>query len=320
MLCGIFESVHVLTEDGRRLDAEYSVVAEDSELLSLVMESSSGTRSSTNRVPRNVDYRQALEVLLRRLKARDAVLVSGVVDSRVTATLPADERRLFPEPITLAEADDIPALRRQLCTAQSKIGQAPGASKGGNGTKRIRLELSVPRYQATGADAERLAKDLAAPTPVQVVERHDVLVSSPQAPTTTPPAVGSAGYVTDAILRKAIEQHAVRCAMDCYRGYEIRDVGTTESYDLVAIRGDEEIHIEVKGSAGIAEAVELTINEVTHARATRTDLVVVDHIGWRRRSDGSIATRGGRRRHWVGWEPADQDLQVTRYRYHLPDR
>ncbi|MGK5553974.1 protein NO VEIN domain-containing protein [Actinomadura kijaniata] len=501
------------TDDGQLLDAEYAVETEaGSRYLALVLESSSGTRGATGRLPRNVDYRPALKLLLSRLKDRNAVLVDGLVDSRVTASLPEDDRRLFASPIVLADEHDLEALRRRLCTVQSSIGQAPGATKGGNATKRIRLRLAIPGY--TPADASRLATELAQPTPaaappstlftppetpvnqwwvgdpaerfwMEITNRPDVgsnlralqrngtggeywsyslvtavrpgdivlhwhknlhgrpgivgystavdgpyddrllwdargtygrrrpantqpqpawryeltgytpltepigqqtfhplearlrqirhqleeridgplyfpfvfsdtrplraaqayLVKMPAAIVNLVPALAEAagltphatrsdtasvrprqrsrrltgaGYVADPVLRKAIEDHAVRRARALYPDHAITDVGATHSYDLHAVKGDEEIHIEVKGSTGTADTVELTANEVTHARTARTDLVVVDQITWERTPDGTITTSGGRCRHWTDWEPDQQDLQPTRYRYTLP--
>ncbi|MFC6935116.1 hypothetical protein ACFQHO_35550 [Actinomadura yumaensis] len=142
------------------MDAEYTVETEPGRgLLSLVMESSSG--ASTNRAPRNTEYRPVLRLLLERLKARGSVLEDGLVDSRATSSLPEAERRLFTDRIRLVEVHDVEALRRRLCTAQTTVGQSPNATKGGNATKRIRLRLTVPGY--TSADAAQLASDLAAP-------------------------------------------------------------------------------------------------------------------------------------------------------------
>jgi hypothetical protein len=130
-----------------------------------------------------------------------------------------------------------------------------------------------------------------------------------------------AGRIADAILRAAIETHAVDLVMSHYKelGYTVTDVGATQSYDVLAIQGAEELHIEIKGSTGTADTVELTANEVTHARAgTPTDLVVVDEIKWARLGDGTIQTSGGRRRSWRNWRPAEKDLTASRYRYRLP--
>lgn len=134
------------------------------------------------------------------------------------------------------------------------------------------------------------------------------------------PRSSGAGYIADPVLRRAIEQYAVRQAGALYPGWQIRDVGTTESYDLHATKGSEEVHIEVKGSTMRVGRIELTVNEVTHARSeVRTDLVVVDQIEWDRQPDGSIRPHGGRRRHWTGWRPADEALSPTRFRYRLPE-
>jgi hypothetical protein len=137
--------------------------------------------------------------------------------------------------------------------------------------------------------------------------------------------VGLAGAhtkrIADAVLRVAIETHAVDLVMSHYKelGYAVTDVGATESYDVLAIQETEELHVEVKGSTGTAGAVELTANEVAHARAgIPTDLVVVDEIKWARLGDGTIQTSGGRRRWWRNWQPAETDLTASRYRYRLP--
>jgi hypothetical protein len=102
-------------------------------------------------------------------------------------------------------------------------------------------------------------------------------------------------------------------------GYKVSDVGSVESFDVRAVKGADELHIEVKGSLSIVDHVELTRNEVKHARRERTDLVVVDEIRWERLDDGTVRTSGGRARTWRAWEPADEHLRPDRYRYRLPD-
>lgn len=72
------------------------------------------------------------------------------------------------------------------------------------------------------------------------------------------------------------------------------------------------------GSTRSVVDVELTVNEVRHARDIRTDLYVVDQIRLERLDDGTIRTTGGRVRHWLTWSPADASLSPTRYRYQLP--
>jgi hypothetical protein len=138
----------------------------------------------------------------------------------------------------------------------------------------------------------------------------------------TQPAVRVAVGVSrlqDPLLRKAVEDWAVERAMRHYR-----DKGATrvdilgKPYDL-DVHGLGPIrHVEVKGSSSEAIAVELTVNEVTHAHNyPHTDLVVVDHIDWHRDGQRYVAS-GGRLRIWEGWRPADEDLSATRFRYDMP--
>lgn len=56
------------------------------------------------------------------------------------------------------------------------------------------------------------------------------------------------GYLADVRVELAIERHAVDWMMRYYTecGYEVRDVGSTELYDICASRSGHELHIEVK--------------------------------------------------------------------------
>jgi hypothetical protein len=59
-------------------------------------------------------------------------------------------RRLIESPIRLDHVADMDALRRRMGAAQARIAQAPGATKGGNTTKRIRLRVDDGTVTATG--------------------------------------------------------------------------------------------------------------------------------------------------------------------------
>ncbi|MER6827455.1 hypothetical protein ABT352_15855 [Streptosporangium sp. NPDC000563] len=139
------------------LDAEYSI-ERDGDHLALILASASGRNAG--RPGRNTEYKQALALLITRLRERDAVLLDALVDSSRTRHLPEEERRLIRGPIRLSDHSDSEGLRRRLTTAQVRIGQSPTATKGGNSTKRIRLRISLPGYALHEAD--RLARDLAA--------------------------------------------------------------------------------------------------------------------------------------------------------------
>ncbi|MFC4899807.1 protein NO VEIN domain-containing protein [Streptosporangium amethystogenes subsp. fukuiense] len=318
------------TDDGRQMNANFSIEGNDGRL-SLVMNSSGGKSPSG---ARNGEYNPALELLLDRLRNRGATLISGFVESSKIADLPEGERRLFDQKIHLPQHEDMERVRFMLTTPQGKIGKDPNAKKDGNNRKRIRLYLDVPGYAPE--DHKRLANDIANPDLNNVeVAPQELRPVSPAVPvmlvetegTPTRSASlsrGGAGRVMSAARRLAIEQHAVGMATELYesQGYQITDVGTTESYDLHAVResGDrhEELHIEVKGSINPADAVELTKGEVRNAREHHTHLVVVDCIEVSSQPDGKVETSGGRLRQWETWVPAEEDLQATRYRYRLP--
>lgn len=103
-------------------------------------------------------------MLLTRLKDLGAVLDDALVDSADTRRrgVAEDDRRIVAAPpVKLADVVDLSGLRDDLRYRQSQVAQVPGAKRGGNVTRRIRLRLSVPGY--TAADSSRLEMDLAQP-------------------------------------------------------------------------------------------------------------------------------------------------------------
>lgn len=125
-----------------------------------------------------------------------------------------------------------------------------------------------------------------------------------------------AGICLDPVLRKAIELSAVQQAAKYYesQGYEVEDVGLTRSYDLHAVRDDEERHIEVKGSQGRIEKILLTRNEVSHAsRFNNTDLVLVQEVPWERDVDGTVSSGEGLMAVLRNWRPGEGDLTPMSY-------
>jgi hypothetical protein len=128
-----------------------------------------------------------------------------------------------------------------------------------------------------------------------------------------------AGFVSDPKKRKAIELHAEDMAVAHYEatGWAVERLG--KPYDLHCRRNGEERRVEVKGTTGAATSVDLTINEVEHARDPQNtvDLFVVSDIRVDTRTDNYVAS-GGRVSHLHDWAPADEDLRPRSFEYRLP--
>jgi hypothetical protein len=168
--------------------------------------------------------------------------------------------------------------------------------------------------------------------PTEVINRvHGLLPDSDwggfDRPLVAPPVGGQngvkqryAGFCADPILKKKIEMQAVSQAVAHYEaaGFSVEDVGVYRSYDLLAKRGDEVRHVEVKGSQGYVQKVILTRNEVAHANDYGpTDLVVVGDIPWERHLDGSIDTNDGTISVYPDWRPSPENLKPLSYEYFL---
>ena len=152
--------VYAHDDDGKRLDAKYAV-ERDGDGLALIMASASGKHG--NRPATNPDYKDALLVLLQRLRVLGAVLDDALVDTDDTRRrgVPQDARRIVDSPLKLSALTDVASLRKELQYRQSRVGQTPGARRDGNATRRIRLRLTVPGF--TTEDYRRLEIVLAQP-------------------------------------------------------------------------------------------------------------------------------------------------------------
>ena len=121
----------------------------------LVWESRGGSGPSAT----NSDYAPGLSLLLGRLAKLDASLEDALVDTRQTQRqgLNADDRRLNlgrSFPIRLGAVESLEDLRLEMGRAQVPIGQAPG-TRGGNYTKRLQMNLSIPGYDGTSDQLEK---------------------------------------------------------------------------------------------------------------------------------------------------------------------
>ena len=79
------------------------------------------------------------------------------------------------------------------------------------------------------------------------------------------------------------------------------------------------LRVEVKGTIGQGKQVYVTANEVKEARLSGvlTNLFIVYEIELDRSGD-KVSAVGGKIIEIVGWNPLDEDLIPTEYRYILP--
>ena len=143
-------------DDRKPVDASFSVEP-IGDRLTIVFESRGGTRGTAGE--RNTEYATGLTLLLERLKARGIVIRDAVVESRDTASTPAEKRLLnLTDREYPFEIDDAESVRRAMTSAQAGIGRAPGARGSGNGTKRIRIYVD-----GASLSGEELAKIIEGP-------------------------------------------------------------------------------------------------------------------------------------------------------------
>lgn len=138
-------------------------------------------------------------------------------------------------------------------------------------------------------------------------------------PAKSPSSSSSQGYLRDTELRIAIERYAVERAIAHYSAAGAERIEVLgKPFDLRVLIAGKELHVEVKGSSSTADAVFVTVNEVTHARTYEyVDLFVVDEIRISRESGAQAMLSHGRTRLWNSWDPTDETLSPLQYRHEL---
>jgi hypothetical protein len=130
------------------------------------------------------------------------------------------------------------------------------------------------------------------------------------------------GYEADAQLRKVIEDHAMEQATLAYQefGFDVQDVSGNQPFDLLCTHPDgSEIHVEVKGTRGKGEAIQLTRNEVEHARGHkgRVALFVLHSVTVSDDPQGPVAT-GGQAEWTEDWDIEAGRLKPTAFQWSPP--
>ena len=126
------------------------------------------------------------------------------------------------------------------------------------------------------------------------------------------------GFERDPKIRKTIEQYAMNHAAAHYsKEYEVKVLG--KPFDLLCTRGNEEIHVEVKGTRGAGASVIVTRNEITDARASnwQSDLYIVHGIQLDE-IDGINVASGGTVHHTRNWSPLNEHLEAITFSYAVP--
>ncbi|WP_329187591.1 MrcB family domain-containing protein [Streptomyces sp. NBC_01428] len=107
---------------------------------------------------------------------------------------------------------------------------------------------------------------------------------------------GGQGFLLTADERMAIEKRSVLLATEHFQtqGWAVKDVGASKPYDLHLTRGDEKLHVEVKGTTSDGSQVILTRAEVDWQRrfAPNNALVIVHSIELDR-TDEPVTASGG---------------------------
>jgi hypothetical protein len=191
------------------------------------------------------------------------------------------------------------------------VGQSPEKAAESGGSSR-RLKLFLTGVQTEQSIIERLLAGEGIDAETDAVAKVVEIAAGKS-------RGGGQGFLVSCAVRKTVEMYAVNCAIKYYRnhGWEVADVGATESYDLRCTRGSDEHHVEVKGTTGLGESVILTGNEVAHAREWHpaVDLFIVTeiHIDGRE-SDHPVVSRGAAHV-WCNWVPDDANLTPVGYFY-----
>jgi hypothetical protein len=130
------------------------------------------------------------------------------------------------------------------------------------------------------------------------------------------------GRQIDPVLRKQVEDAAQDRLMALYPeadGWKVTDTRTNRPYDAMARRRGEVVYLEAKGTQTAGDSVEVTISEIEHARRHPGQCVMGVLSDIRLDADGQVDPDSGVFR-VLPFEPEDDALEVTGYRWRLPGK
>ena len=124
---------------------------------------------------------------------------------------------------------------------------------------------------------------------------------------------------------KAVESRAMDVALDYllslgrWRADEIHDTSASESYDFECSNGTDVVRVEVKGLSGGLGPVNLTVNEMNHARSGETPMMLIVVYGIEITAvEGDFVGGNGAIKVWDPWEIGDGTLRASQYDYWAP--
>ena len=132
------------------------------------------------------------------------------------------------------------------------------------------------------------------------------------------------GIGLPAAAKRAVERRAMELAEAWLvrEGYTVIDCSARQPFDFQAVKGEDRIKVEVKGTTSdFASAVLMTRAEVDLHRAERgsTALIIASRIKLAE-DGGSYTADGGEVDAMVGWNISDWELEPTSYRVTRPTR
>lgn len=135
----------VVDFDGTILDATFSVLPMEGEVISLDYESSGGSHRNEPS-HRNHHYRQGLNILFQRLQLMNAVIPEIRIETGTARSLPVEKQRIVipnrPFPVALAAVANLDEFRQEISRYGREVGQAAAGSSKGGSSRRLRIFLT----------------------------------------------------------------------------------------------------------------------------------------------------------------------------------
>jgi hypothetical protein len=178
---------------------------------------------------------------------------------------------------------------------------------------RTDLDSLVLEACARLGEIYRAQRDLRDVQPAEQVEAEVSVAVNP-----TRRSSARQGFGLSGAERKAVELRAMLLATEHLigMGYDCRDTSSSESFDLLACKGDESLKVEVKGTTSDScEAIVMTANEVRlHGlEKGKTGLIMVSRIRLRK-EDGKPVAEGGQVEALMGWDISEWQSEPIAYR------